>query len=242
MNNNFYHLGRFANDFIVGAAMHFIAIKNNLKVSYKNYDNFKKLGIELFLGGKTYNDAIMLSDDNFFNFITGEPIYKNIIILNNVWCQTKEFAFYMKDFIYEINQKNKIINNNLFMKRYNNNNDVYVHIRLGDIAHTNRIHPFKYYDKALSNINFTDGYISSDSIDHDTCKKLINKYNLKTINTDVVETIMFASTCKNVVLSSGTFSWMIGLLSFYSNVYYPKIYVPWHGDIFVFPEWKEIEY
>ena len=53
---------------------------------------------------------------------------------------------------------------------------------------------------------------------------------------------MFASTCKNVILSSGTFSWLIGLLSYYSNIYYPKIYVKWHGDIFVFSEWTEVAY
>jgi hypothetical protein len=52
---------------------------------------------------------------------------------------------------------------------------------------------------------------------------------------------MFASSCKNVVLSNGTFSWLIGLLGFYSNVYYPKIKTVWHGDIFVFPDWNEID-
>ena len=38
-----------------------------------------------------------------------------------------------------------------------------------------------------------------------------------------IETIQFASTCKNVVLSHGTYSGIIGYLSFYSNVYYCKV-------------------
>ena len=51
---------------------------------------------------------------------------------------------------------------------------------------------------------------------------------------------MFASTCKNIVLSHGTFSWLIGLLGFYSTIYYQKITRFWQGDIYVFPEWIEI--
>ena len=59
-------------------------------------------------------------------------------------------------------------------------------------------------------------------------------------NDNEVNTIMFASTCKNIVLSHGTFSWLIGLLGFYSTIYYQKITRFWQGDIFVFPEWNEI--
>ena len=38
-----------------------------------------------------------------------------------------------------------------------------------------------------------------------------------------IDTIQFGSTCKNIILSHGSFSAMIGNLSFYSNIYYPKI-------------------
>ena len=32
-----------------------------------------------------------------------------------------------------------------------------------------------------------------------------------------------------------------GFNGFFSNVYYPKIKTIWHGDVFVFPEWNEID-
>jgi hypothetical protein len=68
------------------------------------------------------------------------------------------------------------------------------------------------------------------------------KYNLKIIDYDEVNTVMFGSTCKYIVLSNGTFSWLIGFLAYYSNIYYPKIIHKWHGDIFIFDSWNEIEY
>jgi hypothetical protein len=56
-----------------------------------------------------------------------------------------------------------------------------------------------------------------------------------------VDTIMFGNTCKYIVLSGGTFSWLIGLLGFNSVVYYPKQKQLYYGNIFVFPDWNGIE-
>lgn len=243
VNNTYQHGGRLGNLFFVGMALHFIAVKNKLKVAYKYHDSFKKLGIKLFVGQNTYKETIQLLDTNFYNFIRSDELLdKNVSIVNNVWCQTEEFSFFLKNYFLEDINKINIINNNIFKTRYNNNNDIFIHVRLGDISDTIWIHPFSYYDKALSGINFENGYISSDSINHQICNQLITKYNLKIINYNEIETIMFASTCNNIVLSSGSFSWMIGLFSYYSTVYYPKIYNKWHGNIFVFPEWNEISY
>jgi hypothetical protein len=41
----------------------------------------------------------------------------------------------------------------------------------------------------LEKIQYDKGYISSDTITHPTCQRLINKYNLNTINQGEVETI-----------------------------------------------------
>jgi hypothetical protein len=50
-----------------------------------------------------------------------------------MWCQTCEFSHYLKSYFDEDEQKNNIIKNNIYKERYNTNNDVFVHIRLGDI-------------------------------------------------------------------------------------------------------------
>jgi hypothetical protein len=158
-----------------------------------------------------------------------------------MWCQTTAFALYLKGYFDSREHKENIVNNNIFKEYYQNNNNLFVHVRLGDIIQLNYFSPFEYYDKVLSSQNFDKGYISSDSIKHEICQKLIDKYKLEIFDSDVVKTIMFGSTCNYIVLSSGTFSWMIGLFSYYSEkIYYPKIIQKWHGDIFIFPEWNEI--
>lgn len=59
-----------------------------------------------------------------------------------------------------------------------------------------------------------------------------------------IDTIMFGSTCKNIILSNGTFSWMIGVFGYHSTIYYPdpKLKECWHGDIFVFDDWNKVQY
>lgn len=240
MNNNFQHYGRFGNLFFTGMAMHFIAEKNDLAMAYKQHDQFQRLGVEFFVGTKTYPETVELLDTNFFAMVK-EPIGKNISVRNNVWCQTKEFSRYIREYFSGPPRQN-ILAKNIFRARYNQNEDVFVHVRLGDIANSRNAQPLAYYDTAIQELSFQKGFIASDSIHHPTCQALIKKYSLVVVAADEVQTIMFGSTCKYVVLSSGTFSWLIGLFAFFSQVYYPKIAYPWHGDIFVFDDWKEVAY
>jgi len=240
INTTYKHFGRLGNLFFVGMALHFIAKKNNLKCHYKMYNKFKNLSIKLFSGENIYLETILLTDINFYNILINEPLYKNVYINNNIWCQTFEFALYLRNYFNIDEQKNKIIENNIYKNNYNNNNNVFIHIRIGDIENISQ--PFEYYNTILSNLNFDIGYISSDTINHNKCKQLINKYNLIIINYDDIETIMFGSTCKYIILSNGTYSWLIGLLSFYSQVYYPKYDSIWHKNIYRFNDWLEVNY
>lgn len=249
------HCGRFGNLFLVGMGFHFYSKKNNLKVKYKDHERFKKLGVDFYTPNADsekgpFQETIKFTDENFFSLITGPPIYKNLLLCNDMWCQTKEFVFYLRDHFNEPQQKERILVSNPFAHRYNvdnnKNNDVFVHVRLGDVTDVHSL-PFEYYDKALSNIqniqSFDKGYISSDSIGHPICEKLIEKYDLTPIQYDVVETIQFASTCRHLVLSHGTFSWLAGFLAYFSDdIQYPVDKKPWHGNIFVFPEWKCVDY
>jgi hypothetical protein len=52
---------------------------------------------------------------------------------------------------------------------------------------------------------------------------------------------MFGSTCKNIILTGGTFSWLIGFFSLKnSNVFYPELQDRWYGDIFSFSSWEKV--
>ena len=254
MNSTINSAGRFGNHFFRNMVAHIISLSNNIKFIYSYYEEFKKLGIFFFTNGeKTFtNNCIKLKidDNNFMEFINNRKTINdntNIDLMYSFY-QTKEFCIYLKNLFHnDIKYKNDILNSNKFKERYNNNNDLYIHLRLGDLTNPsmkNFLLPFSYYDKAIQNVGFFEkGYISTESPTHEICVDLIKKYKLTLINYDEVETIMFGSTCKNIVLSHGTFSWLIGFLSFdFSKIYFPKIKAFWHGDIFVFSEWKEIDY
>jgi hypothetical protein len=243
-NDTCIHKARFGNLFFINIAFHFIAIKNDLQINYKYYDKFVELGIRFYNGKKTYKENEVLSDANFLELVkSNKRIDKNLIInVDHFFCQSKDFAIFIKE-QFELIFKENVKKKNRFKERYKNNKDVFLHVRLGDL--TKELVKDKnkaYFEKALSKIKFKTGYISSDSIESPFCKDLIEKYNLKIIELNEIETIMFASTCNSLILSGGTFSWLIGFLAFYSKqIFYPKYTSTWYADIFVFKNWTAIE-
>ena len=110
---------------------------------------------------------------------------------------------------------------------------MFIHIRLTDTAHFNP--GIKYYVNAIKNIIFDDLYISTDDKHSNMIKELLKLYpSSQVINCDEITTFQFGSTCKHIILSHGSFSAVIGYLSFFSDVYYPEYEVNkiWYGDMF----------
>ena len=104
---------------------------------------------------------------------------------------------------------------------------IIIHLRLGDLlnakwAKFDVITILEYIEKALLRVDKIDGYITTDSPDHNITTHLINKYNLKLYENDPEETILFGSSFKNKILTTGTFSWFIGFLGSQHNVIYPE--------------------
>jgi len=250
--------GRFGNIFIRNMTASRIAEMNNLKFVYDKHARMNNLGVSYYTEGtNTYDTTLLITDEIIDRIVFDESAYQSFLHGNNIffkkhhyspfdhmqsysWCQTSKIASYIKSKI--DSQMDHIISSNPNKNRYNNNNSVFVHVRLGDIVPLGFSVSYDYYDKVLSSLSFESGYISSDSIDDEICQKLIQKYNLTVYDSDELSTIQFAAVNKYLVLSTGTFSWLIGLFGFFSEVYYPKIKVNWHGDIFVFPDWKEVDY
>ena len=229
--------GRFCNHIIRALGASFIARSQNLKFNYgQYYDKMKQLGINLFNGTITF-DTVLNIPNNIIPYLSS-PLFRNINV-NASFFQTRDFSNYLYQHYRHKSNQQSIIDANKFNHRYNNNNDVFIHIRLGDVAHLNQ--GFTYYDEALTRVSFENGYIASDNVNHEICKRLIQKYNLKIIDYDEVETIMFGSTCKNIVLTGGTFSYIIGLFGFFSKVYYLKGMGNWYpSELFYIDDWTEI--
>lgn len=210
--------GRLGNQIFRNLAVSIISEKYDLYVEYSNYSLIQKIGIDLFVGNKKYNETIKVTDDNYFEILEKDTFYFNIDANDNYF-QTKKISDMLYSYINSDKIINHIINNNKYKERYNNNNDCFIHIRLGDVMKWNP--GFEYYDSIISKLYVDNIYIATDSPDHDIITNLKNKYsNIVMMGDELYEIIIFGSTNKYVILSYGTFSAIIGYLSFYSQVYY----------------------
>lgn len=226
--------GRLGNHIIKYISCSIICKKHNLFVdyNYKNDEKFlnqiEKLGILLFSGENKYENIINVTDNNWYNIFDNPNINSNINLVFHNFFQKKIITDEIHKYLHDEEIMNHYINSNSYKKRFNNNNDCFIHIRLGDLCrhvkHLNLNTIFKYYIYILNSINVDNIYISSDSPHHNKIKELLDLYsNSLIIHYNEVDTIHFGSTCKYVILSQGSFSAVIGYLSYYSNVYY---YIP----------------
>jgi hypothetical protein len=232
--------GRLGNQIIRNLAVSLLAEKNNLKVDYCNKDLINKLGIELFNGNNSYNSIQYLTDNNYFTIYNSDKLNYNLNPNDNFF-QTKEITNFLYTYLHTEKVKSSIIDNNPFNDRYNNNNDLFIHIRLGDVAHYNS--GIKYYINAIKKIHFDNLYISTDDKNHNIIIDLLQLYPYaQLINYDEIATFQFASTCKHIILSHSSFSAVIGYLSFFSNIYYPEYELNkiWYGDMFSIDKWIKL--
>jgi hypothetical protein len=238
------NVGRLCNQIIRNLAVSLIAEKYDLHVDYYNYNLIKDLGIELFVGNKIHQNTIKLDDNNYFSVYNAGHLNSNLDPIYDFF-QTREITTHLYDYLHTDKVKLNIMEKNPFKCRYNNNNDAYVHIRLTDAEQWNP--GIAYYVNVINSISFNTLYISSDDINHYIVQTIIKMYpNSNLITYDEIKTIQFASTCKHIILSHGSFSAIIGYLSFYSTVNYAAYDHPgrvdvskkiWYGDMFSINGW-----
>ena len=232
--------GRLGNQIIRNLSVSLVAKKHNLKVDYSNKELIEKLGIELFSGTNSYSITKDLTDDNYFIVYDSNNVNYNLNPNSNYF-QTKKITNLLYNYLHSPNIKSKIMDNNEFKERYAKNNDLFIHIRLTDVEKFNP--GIKYYIKAIKNINFDKLYISTDDPNNNMIIKLKKLYPyLELVIVDEITTFKFASTCAHIILSHGSFSTVIGYLSFFSNVYYPEYesHKIWYGDTFSINNWIKL--
>ena len=237
-NNTIGLPGRFCNHVIRNLYASFVAEASDLAMTYSYASEMERLGLSLFkTGTQTYRQTLIIRDEDFCNHLD-KKLEANIFV---DWLSAQNHLFSLRLFNYFRTSavKESVRNANIYKSRYGCNNDVFVHIRLDDAAVWNP--GYAYYDAALRRCGAKSGYISSDSPDHPFVTGLAAKYGLTIVKKDEVETIMLAATCKSLVLSHGTFSWLMGALAYDAHVFIPpKKYATWCGDIFNMPGWEII--
>jgi len=220
--------GRTGNLLLQNVGISIIAKKFDFSVeNYSHLQNSEEIGLNLYSGNIVNSQFKKYYDSDLSNILQIDRI-ENGIIFDGLF-QQKKFVI---DYRLEI-----LSHFNLNYEKYDN--QVFVHVRLGDVVHTNP--GLNYYQEALNKLSFQSGFISSDSPNHPIVQSLIRDYNLSIYNDSPIKIINFAKNFENLVLSKGTFSWWIGLLSKANNIIYPVNDIGWHGDIFVFEDWKSID-
>jgi len=242
------YYGRLCNQIIRNLAVSFIAEKHDLFVRYSSEDLISELGIDLFVGKNIYGHTQPLNDSNYFAVYNCENIDYNLDP-NNAFFQSNNIISLIYSYLHSEPVKSTIIEKNPYKERYNANNDIFIHVRLSDVAHHNP--GANYYINAIKRIRRHNEkiYLSTDSPENHIITEITDAVarggtssNIIVLEYDEVSTIQFGSTCKNVILSHGTFSSVIGYLSFFSNVYYPED-VPgkvWYGELFGIDEWTKL--
>jgi hypothetical protein len=220
-----------------------ISEKFDLYTEYSSHDIIKKLGISLYIGTNKYSNTIVLRDSNYFDILNNSILTSNIDPYMGYF-QTKDIARRLYTQLHSEIVKSSVIEANPFKERYSNNNDIYIHLRLDDAKQWSP--GLQYYLKAIESIGVHDKiYLSTDEKEHPIVKQIIEKYpQARLLEYDEIQTIQFASTCKNIILSHGSFSAIIGYLSYYSSVTYPDYSlasVSWFGDMFSIDGWNKLQ-
>ena len=212
--------GRLANNIIQFIASYFFSKKNNLTLkSYPPRELNKQVILPI---GRDGSDLVKINDNNFFDFYDKDYVEEKYYLIDGYF-QTKRFLEPIREEV-----------KNLFNFEYEKKSDdeVFVHYRIGDLLNVNSnfVIPVEYYIEALETINFTSGYISSDSIEDERCKELINKFNLKPIQLSPIDTILFGKNFNKLVLSEGSFSLLIGYFSNAKTIISNDRPLKWGGD------------
>jgi hypothetical protein len=217
-----------------------LAEKLDTKQEYLNINYMNKLGLTLFTGGIKRNHqhkslCNMISNKNIMDFLIGHEHdndhdkEKYYLEATHMFSYTSNLSYLIRILLYTDEQQKSFYDANFYKRRMNNNNDVFVHVHSDS---------FDYYDKILSSLEFIEGYLFCDlKSNYETVTKLYTKYRVRPMFLDPIEILMFASTCKHIVLSNNCFSWILGVISFHSNIYYPQNS---DQELFVFDDWISI--
>jgi hypothetical protein len=196
--------GRLGNQFFINVAASLLAEKHDLYIEYEHGDDVRPL-FPLFVGKRRHPTTITVTDDNYVDLYNKETIETNLSFHD--YFQSRNVTTLTHRYI-----QSKV------KRTPKQNNDCFLHVRLGDVAQWNP--GPAYYLDILATLNVDHVYLSTDSPDHPIAQQLLQHAHL--YEGTPIDTILFAASCRYVILSHGTFSGMIGYLASDSTVYFIK--------------------
>jgi hypothetical protein len=228
--------GRISNNFIQHIVGHFIARKYGLKLIPNSPVQNETIKFSSTEDGKIGDNEIIVNDDNWLDIVFGNTKYDSPHFHLSGFFNDKIFFESFED---DIKKHMTILYDDTI-----DDDSVMVNYRIGELNGSRRVLPVEYYYDALDSIEFNKGYITSDSLQHEFCVKLIEKYNLTPVSLNPSDTIAYCKNFNKLILSEGGFSWTIGFLSKAKEIICSGRHSDgrdaiWHGDIY-FKKWKKL--
>lgn len=224
--------GRYGNNLFQLSAANILSKKYNQRIESDLKSNILKVNQPL--SDINLTKTVILNDKNFIIKHNDPNLYHCNIVL--------EGFFQQKEIVSEFIQQNEYITDQ------SPKDKTFMHIRLGDFIRNGMALDYQYYETALARVNTENLVVSTDDQHHDIVKKILDKYNATLVQNSPEDIILYGASCKNKVLSMGTFSWWIGFLGnilhsdFVETTICPNInhYACWHGKIFPMFNWAEV--
>jgi hypothetical protein len=232
--------GRLGNKVFQQIAVSLLAEKYDLLASYTREKEFAELGVPLWRGSKPLQGRyVKLTNGLLEELLTTKG--KELPI--RLWLDSSDSYFQFPWFsnylrvLFRGKFERSLRLANPWRDRFNANNDTFVHIRLGDMAEVGT-RPAIDFIKAVG-IPRGHVFVSSESNNHVLVRHIVSHFSATLLDLNAVQTIQFGSTCAQLVLSDGTFSWTIGSMASLNAriVIVPRKNVEWSGNI-IHSDWE----
>ena len=207
--------GRLGNNLIQYAAGAILAEKTGMCLKTKPESRNNNFG-EAFslqpIDGVCYDKTIELNDKNYYDHLNNpEP---NIGYILNGFFQDSKLLCDFRDQILDLYKLPE-------PKESISSDDVFIACRLGDCLKGPRTYcTMEYIENQLkaSRHKYDKAYVTSDTITHPPLKRLIEEYNLTVYQDEPMDTILFGAQFNNLILSAGSFSYLMAYFSKADNV------------------------
>ena len=118
--------GMLCNHIFRNICVSLLAEKFDLAVTYSYADEIQRLGIPLYSGKNTYDNFIILNDENFLYLLLSVDTLQSNLYTPHAFFQTEEIS----SIIYQYIQFRRPL-------QIHDTNEVFIHIRLGDTISCN---------------------------------------------------------------------------------------------------------
>jgi hypothetical protein len=242
--------GRLGNKVFQNLAASLLAEKYNLVAHYAMGRECAELGLRLASGrGYMRGQAQSLRDADLRALLEAPATQLPGSFLVDQYYQTPWFARHLRHAVLPA-MRQQLLAANPWRQRFGANSDTCVHARLGSTSADNKDDvdsimplPEYFFPSLVAAVGTPPGrvVIATDRPADKGVAELARRFSAELLDLSPVQTVQYLASCAHLVLSDGTFSWVIGALAWNAtSVKYVPRQKAWHGDVYVFPDWEKV--